>query len=266
MPEFSTNTPISILASFASGSINVTTEERESVNVAVSPFEDSERSRQATEAITVEFHGSNLSIEAPENTSWRRDDHLVKIEVQAPVDSSARIFVASASVGCRGRYSEIQVNSASGNIGIDEVTGDVKIQTASGNTQIVSVGGRLAANAASGDVTVVKVEGRVDTQTASGDISVATADGDVHSQSASGDLRIESAQRGAISALSASGDVSIGVVPGTGVWLDLNSKFGSINSDLDTSGDVPDSHDLSIQVRTASGDIGIVRAKQKATV
>ena len=70
MPEFTTDKPVSILASFASGSINITTEDRQTVNVVVLPHENSERSRQAAEAITVEFHGNNLSIEAPENTSW----------------------------------------------------------------------------------------------------------------------------------------------------------------------------------------------------
>ena len=70
MPEFPANTPISMLASFTSGSINITTEDRETVNVVVSPYGDSERSRLAAEAISVEFDGDSLTIEAPENTSW----------------------------------------------------------------------------------------------------------------------------------------------------------------------------------------------------
>ncbi len=267
MPEFSTNTPISIVASFASGSINITTEERETVNVVVSPHGDSERSRQAAEAIKVELSGDSLTIEAPENSSWRsREYQLVMIEVQAPSESSALINVASASVKCRGRYSQVHVNSASSAIEIDEVSGDVKIQIASGNTRIVGVGGRLTAKTASGDVTVASVAGRVDTKTASGDIEIGEAGGDVRSKSASGNLRVDAAHGGTISANSASGSVSVGVVPGTGVWLDLKSRSGSISSDLDTTGDPPDTHDLSIQVRTVSGDIDILRTLQKATV
>lgn len=252
MPEFPTSTPISILASFASGSINITTEERETVNVVVSPYGDSERARLAAEAIDVEFNGDSLSIEAPANTSWHREDHLVKIEVLAPSGSSVLINVASASVKCSGQYSQVQVNSASSEMEIDEVSGDVKIQTASGDTRIVSVGGRLTANTASGDVLVANVGVSVRVNTASGDVEIAEAGGAVHT--------------GTVSVNSASGSVSVGVVSGTGVWLDLNSKSGSINSDLDTTGEPPDTHDLTIQVRTVNGDIDILRVPQTAVV
>ncbi len=266
MPEFPTKTPISILASFASGSINITTEDRQTVNVVVSPCGDSERSRLAAEAIDVEFSGDSLTIEAPVNTSWHKEDRLVKVEVQAPSGSSALINVASASVNCRGQYSQVQVNSASSEMEIDEVSGDVTINTASGDTRIISVGGRLTTNTASGDVLVANVDGSVQVNTASGDIKIAESGGDVHSKSASGDLQIGAAHSGTISANSTSGDVSVGVVPDTGVWLDLNSKSGSISSELDTSGDPPDTHELSIQVRTVSGDIDILRAKQRAAI
>jgi DUF4097 and DUF4098 domain-containing protein YvlB len=124
----------------------------------------------------------------------------------------------------------------------------------------------LTANTASGDVLVANVEGRIDTKTASGDIEIGQAGGDVDSNSASGDLRVDAVRSGTISVNSASGGVSVGVVSDTGVWLDLNSKSGSISSELDTSGDPPDTHGLSIQIRTVSGDIDILRAKQRAAV
>lgn len=267
MPEFATSKPIDINVSIASGSVNIIAEERDTVDVLISPNGRSERARAAAEAVEVFFEGDSLTITAPKDSGkWFRNDSSVKVEVHAPINSSARIDVASASVKCRGQYSQVQVNSASGGIEIDEVLGELKIQTASGDARIVSVGGQLIANSASGDVLLATAEGSVRVNTASGDIEIAEAGGDVHSKSASGDLHIGATHGGTISANSASGDVSVGVVPGTGVWLDLNSLSGSINSDLDTAGDAPDSHDLTVQARTVSGDIDILRSKQKATV
>ena len=231
----------------------------------ISPYRDSERSRSAAEAIEVIFEDDTLAITAPKDTGkWFRGDNSVKVEVHAPIDSSTRIDVASAQVNCRGRYSQVEVNSASGDIKIDEVTGDTTIDTASGKAQVMRIGGELTAFTASGDITVTDIEGPARIKTASGKTIISHTGGDVDFGSASGKLQVESAHRGTISVNTASRSASVGVDSGTGVWLDLNSMSGSINSDLGTTGDAPDSHDLTIQIRTASGGIDILRAKQKA--
>ena len=188
------------------------------------------------------------------------------VEVHAPIDSRARINVASASVNCRGRFSHAAVNSASSDIKIEEVTGDTNINAASGKAQIASIGGELTASTASGGITIANIEGSARVNSASGNTVIAHAGGDIDFGSASGNFQLGSAHRGTISVKTASVRASIGVDAGIGVWLDLNSKSGSINSDLDTTGDPPESYDLTVQVRTASGDIDIRRSKQKAAV
>lgn len=267
MPEFPCTTPISIQVSIGSGSVNITTEERDTVNVVVTPVGNSEQSRAAAKATEVIFEGDKLTVEAPQNSGrWFRGDASIRVDVQAPVDSNAQIGVASASVECRGRYGQIEVGAASGDVEIDEVEGDASIGTASGDIRVSSVGGQLEVATASGDLTVIRVDGTAQLKTASGDFEITEAGSDVHHKSASGDLRIGAAHRGTVSSNTASGEVSISVVPDTGVWLDLNSNSGSINNVLDTTGGPPDTHDLSIQVRTVSGNIDILRAHSKAAV
>ncbi|MDA1279926.1 MAG: DUF4097 family beta strand repeat-containing protein [Chloroflexi bacterium] len=261
MPEFPGSTPLFIDVSIASGSVSITSEERDTTLVVVTPCSDSEHGRSAADDVILE--GNRLTIETHQDKRrWFRDNRI-KVDVHAPIDSSADVNVASATVNCRGRYGRVDVRSASGNVSIDEVTGDAKIQTASGDARIADVGGQLTASTASCDVTAATIGGPVRVKTASGDIDIAAAGGDVHSKSASGNLRVGTVRGGTISANSASGRGSVGVVSGIGVWLDLNSLSGSINSALDADDNTPHTHELTIQVRTVSGDIDILRAALK---
>jgi hypothetical protein len=63
--------------------------------------------------------------------------------------------------------------------------------------------------------------------------------------------------------VTASGDVSVGVAAGTGVWLDLNTASGSTTSDLAMGGGPSEGvreAALEVRIRTASGDIDVHRA------
>jgi len=261
MPTFARSIPLSIKISLPSGSVDVVAEERNDVNVSVTPLGSSRQDREAAEATTVVLNGDELKIEPTKGNSYLRSSVQLKIEVQTPLDSDVRISVASATVKCTGRYGAVVVYSASGDMEIEDATGDVKIQTASGNAQINSVGSKFSVKTASGGVRANDVTGSTILRSASGALEIAQAHADVRSKSASGDLNIGVAHRGAISANSASGKISIGVSPSARVQLDLDSKSGTIANDLGSSGDQSESADLRIRARTASGDIDIVRSR-----
>jgi DUF4097 and DUF4098 domain-containing protein YvlB len=125
---------------------------------------------------------------------------------------------------------------------------------------VVYVGGQLRLNSASGDLTAQTVNGEVTAHAASGDVEIEQAGAGVNATTASGDIRIGAASRGAIRANTVSGDVSVGVIAGTGVWLDLTTMSGSTRSDLAMEDTTPAAtQDLSLQVRTVSGDIDVHR-------
>src|SRR5690606_25861423 len=138
-------------------------------------------------------------------------------------------------------WRDIKINTASGDVDVERTTGDLTVNTASGDVRAGHVGGRLTVNSASGDVSASRVDGAVEVKGASADVEVDDLRGDLRSHTASG-------------------DVSIGVTSGTGVWLDLNTFSGRTSSDLTLSGDAPPAdHQLTIQVRTMSGDIDVHR-------
>jgi hypothetical protein len=266
VPEFYRRSPLILKISLPIGSVHVVAEERESVNVTVTPLGNSRQDREAAEATDIRLADDELTIEAPKGTGYMRGSAMLKFEVHVPIDSSLRIGVASASVRCHGRYQVVSITSASGDIEVDDATGNVKLQTASGGVQINDVGGKFSVKTASGEIKANDVVGPTILRTASGDIEIASVQTGVRSKSASGDLNIASAHSGEIRADSASGDIAIGVMSGTVGWLDLDSSSGRITNHLDESASKPDSVELKIRARTASGDIDILRAPEKSTV
>jgi DUF4097 and DUF4098 domain-containing protein YvlB len=267
MPEFPCSGPINVEIDVPSGRVNVVAEERETVLVEVKPFGDSDRDRSAAEETEVSFDGNVLTIEAPRGSgwwSWRNAS--VTVELHVPSESSARIKTASASISCRGRCGNLNVRSASGDISVGDASGAVRARSASGAIEVGDVGGELEANSASGDITAGKVGGGARLRTASGDIKIGSIGGDVEAKSASGDFEVGSVTRGEVSVRSVSGRVSVGVRPGSGVWLDLNSLSGHIESALESVDGPIDSKDLAIKAHTVSGDIEITRSRQPVAV
>jgi DUF4097 and DUF4098 domain-containing protein YvlB len=262
MPEFETPKPITLSAHLGGGAIDVYAEERITSIVEVTPFDASSSSREAAERTRVELQGTSLLIEPQDAGSWlRRRGGRIRVSARVPFDSSVQMKIASADARCRGRYASAAIHSASGDVFLDEVTGEVVVNTASGDARVDRVGGHLRAHSASGDIVVGRVDDTVGAHSASGDVQLGEVGGAVNVKTASGDVRIGTAHRGSVRVHSASGDVSVGVAPGTGVWLDLSTVSGSAQSDLTVGNNAPEgTADLSISVRSMSGDIEVRRA------
>lgn len=269
MPEFPCPEPVSLVTRVGGGVVDIVAEDRSTATVEVAPYDNSEAARDAAANTKVEMRQGRLLVEAPDVTGWlfRRPPRL-RVDIRLPRDSQVQLKVASADVSCHGRYATAVVTSASGDVFLETVTGDVTANTASGDVRVVEVGGQLQVRAASGDVAAQVVEGTVTIHSASGDLEIEQAGDGVRATTASGDVRIGAARRGTVSLKSASGDVSVGVVAGTGVWLDLITMSGATHSDLAVGGDPAPGGGtpaLTVQVRTASGDIEIRRVSQPAT-
>lgn len=260
MPEFPTPDPVDLDLRVPAGSVEIHAEPRETTTVEIAPFDDRDTSRDAAERAQVGLTGRKLVVSAPETGGWLlRGFPKLRVTVRVPAGSTARIRVASASVAGHGEWSTVTLHSASGNGYVERVTGDLTVNTASGDLQAGQLGGRLSLKTASGTVSAHQVAGAVDVKTANGGVQVDEAGTDVSVRTVAGDVRIGAIRHGAVRATTVSGDVSVGVVSGTGVWLDLNTLSGRARSDLAMDAEHPSGHDLTVQVRTVSGDIDVHR-------
>ncbi|AGL18593.1 DUF4097 family beta strand repeat-containing protein [Actinoplanes sp. N902-109] len=254
MTEFDRSTPVTVSLRVQRGIAEVVAEDRATVRVEISPPEAAER-------FTVALEGDTLVVHGPEGigSAWRTPRADVRVRV--PADSILAVKSAAADLRLLGRYALAQITGSSADVHLDHVTGDASVKSASGDLTVRHVGGTLRISTSSGEIGVGDVTGDVIADTSSGDLTVQRAGGSLQASTASGDLEIGALSQGQASLKSSSGDITVGVTPGTGVWLDLETSSGKTLSDLTMGTPAPaDGPALALKVRTASGDIDIHRA------
>ncbi len=264
MYEFPSTGPITANLHIASGSLNVFAEDREGVQVTVEPVRDTEGGRAAAENTRVEMNGNTLTVETNlgKGFGFIRRGTSLNITVRMPIDSVLSANSASADMTFLGRYASATIKGASGDLRLEDVLGNLERHSASGDSEIGRIGGDASITKASGDLRVASVGGDLAIKSASGDIAVGQVGASARVSTASGEIRIDSLRQGEARLNSASGDVSVGVAEGTAVWLDLNSASGDSRSELPVSDASPSGQapNLTLHVRTASGDITVRRA------
>jgi len=266
--EFPVDRPVTASIKLRCGTLRIVAEECTAATVEVAPDDGSDASREAAERTRVELRDDALLIEAPDIAGgwlWRRGGR-VRVTARVPLDSTLNLKVAAADAEIHGRWREAQIHSASGSLDIGHITNDIGINSASGDVRVLRVDGDLKLNSASGDIAVGAVGGTGAFHSASGDITVDDAGSSISARTASGDVTVRRARRGDFRVQTASGTVTIGVVSGTGVYLDVSTLSGSTYSDLDVGASAPEGKgaELSMHVRTVSGDVAVLRAEQKA--
>jgi hypothetical protein len=208
--------------------------------------------------------GDTLIVDTdPAARAWRSG---FAIHISAPTGSGVRVATQSADVAVVGTAARLDVRTASGQVVAGQVSGSALAQTASGDVRIRSIGGDLSVRTASGEIEVDEVRGGAVVHSTSGDVRVHAASDDIQVRTVSGDVRIGDAARGTAEVVAVSGDVEIGVHPGTTAAINLSTVSGDTRSDLEIS-DEPTSTPseaeagkLDIRVRTTSGDIRLRRA------
>jgi len=262
MPEFPVNGPVTVAFKIPSGTVEVVAEERATASVEVRPADGRDESRRLADETTVELHGDVVTVTAPDRHGFRLRTGSLAVRALVPVGSGVQGKVASADTVCRGPLGTVNLDTASGDVQVEETTGDAVVNTASGDVRLGRVDGHVRAKSASGDIHVRQVGGSIAGKVASGDIEVEEAATDISLESASGDVTVGRARSGTARISTASGDIRIGIVAGTGVWFDVRTLSGSTRNGLDMGpGAEPgDGGHLTLQLRTLSGDIDIHRA------
>lgn len=261
--DFPCSDPADIsIDSWAAGSIVVSGEPTETLAVEVVPSPGS-RGAGLLDEVEVDFTDGQLAIRGPRAAVFARRAGL-DLTIKAPAGSSCAAKTASAGLSCVGTLSAVSMSTASGDLSAPAVTGDVRVKTASGEVTLGAAGGNLTVNTASGDVRAAQVDGDVRAHSASGGLTVGYCGGAVSGKTASGDVRLGAVVSGDIELTSASGDIEVAVVPGTGVYLDLSTLSGSVRSELtEVDGDQAAADGaavVQISARTLSGDIRITRS------
>lgn len=253
MPEhrFQTPAPVELEVRVPAGEVDVETVDGDETLITV------EGNEKTLENLVVEQHGNRVLVELKSrhvlgitieigDISWGRGGRL-KVRAKVPHRSRALLATAAADMKLRGRLASLDSKSASGDLQVHgDVEGDAEVKTVSGDVVLDRVGGDLRFT------------------TVSGDVVVRTAGGSVTGKAVSGDVLLRSTREGQVSVQSVSGDIEVGVEPGTSLDVDAGSVSGDLASEIPLGSD-PDAGGgpgpaLAIRGKTVSGDFRIVRA------
>jgi hypothetical protein len=255
----------------AAGLISVDPSETGRTTVELEALRDDDATREAIERATVEMNGNEVSVEigvggmgfgvGPAWISFGRTPQ-VGVRIRCPEGADLECTTASADVAATGRLGEVEVKTASGDVAVEHVAG-LRVQSASGDVRGATIDGEARLQTVSGDVRLGAVAGAVSATLVSGDFAIEDALADLSAKTVSGDQRIGAIREGQVKIQSISGDVRVGVRPGTRLHIDANSTSGDVSSELDVrdspSEDAP-GREARLQAKTVSGDIEIVRA------
>ena len=255
----------------AAGLISVDPSETGRTTVVLEALREDDATREAIERATVELNGNEVTVEigvgskgfgvGPAWITFGRTPS-VGIRIRCPEDSDLECTTASADVAATGRLGNVELKTASGDIAVEHVTA-LRVQSASGDVRAATVDGEARLQTVSGDVRLGTVTGSASATLVSGDFSIDDAHTDLSAKTVSGDQRIGSIREGQINVQSVSGDVRIGVRPGTRLRIDANSTSGDVSSELDvkdTPSEGSSGSEARLAAKTVSGDIEITRA------
>ena len=279
MTSFETPDPITLDIEIGAGNVQVVADTTASTEIELRPAKSGDADAlELIDQARVDHHGSTVTVHIPDGRRFgllRRTPEIV-IEAHVPAGTGLVVKSKSADVQARGELGDTKIATGSGDVQLTDIDGVAVVESGSGDIQLGTIAGAATVKTASGDVMITTccsaakiqtasgdvvigtAEAQLDVRSASGDVRVGEADGEVSARTASGDVSLSRVRGDSVTAMSASGDVEIGVEPGIAVWLDVSSLSGSVSSSLDSAeSQAPDRPTLQIRANTTSGDITI---------
>lgn len=272
MSTHQTPQPPRLRLELPAGRIDITTWDEPTTEVSVEPMGNDPASIEAAASVREELRetaGRQEVIVEAQGTrsflSFRREPEL-RYTIRAPHGSEVHSKTASADLTALGRLGGVEAATVSGDVTLGDVEGIATLKTVSGDVEIARVTGALRCSTVSGDLDIGPVTGETTISGVSGNVRVAESGDSVGAKSVSGDLLLDAVSRGEVRLQSVSGDITVGVVPGARLWMDITTASGTTESELDPlESDVGGREvDLRITGKSTSGDVRLFRAKAAA--
>ena len=248
-----------------SGQVSIETDETTETTVELEPLRSDDVTRTAIAQATVELRGNEVVVEvAKQGWGFLGRSPEVAIRIRCPYGSMLDCTTASADVEAGGRLGDTSIKTASGDVELPHVGGSLTVHSASGDVRIETVDGEAQVKTVSGDLRIGVARSECSVNLVSGDFEIDEAGTDLSANSVSGDQQVRSIREGEIKLQSVSGDIQVGVAPGTRVFIDASSTSGDVHSALDVTDAPPATgagSEAKLRLKSVSGDISIGRGR-----
>jgi hypothetical protein len=277
--NYDTPAPISVTLELGVGDIRIAASDRADTVVEVRPSDPASKGDvAAAEQTEVDYSSGRLVVKSPKG--WRQyrpwgGRESVDVEICLPSGSDVAGDAGVGALHVSGRAGEVNYSTGVGDVDLDEagpvrlksgvgtitagrISGSADIKTGSGAVEVGAIDGSAVIKNSNGDTRLGEVGGDLRVQAANGRIAVDESRSAVVANTSNGDIRLGTVSRGTVAADTACGRIEIGVLDGVAAWLELNTHFGNVESELDSIGSPPAGEEtVEVRARTAFGDITV---------
>jgi DUF4097 and DUF4098 domain-containing protein YvlB len=251
------------------GSVNVRAEETEKTTIEVTPRNEAaeELMDRVREDVNQKGDRYDVLLDIPDRGKrWGFLGSSPKFDIRVvlPRGAELRIETVSADIVASGDFDDAHLHSTSGEVRLEGSAEAADLKTVSGDIYARSIEGDARIQTVSGEAEANEVNGPLVLKSVSGELNVASASSHVRGTSVSGDITVGAARGGSLVIKTTSGDIDIGVVPGTSVWMDVSSLSGSTTSELEPSDAADDGRSIEVRASSLSGDVTLKRAAASA--
>lgn len=286
MPTFDSRGPISVNIEIGVGEIRMAGSDRTDTVVEVRPADPSKKGDvAAAEQTRVDYSDGALRIKSQKgwrHYSLRGGAEAIHVLIELPAGSTIASEAGVGTLHATGRFGDFRHRSGAGDVQIDEAAGvslktgageitvgratGCDIATGSGAVRLGTIEGSAVVKNSNGDTEIGDISGDLRVSAANGKVSVDRARSTVAVKTANGDIRLGEVVRGAVVAGTAYGRIDVGVRDGVAAWLDLNTAFGKVHTELDAADRPARGEDtVELKARTAYGDITVRHAAPHPT-
>ncbi len=221
----STESGKELITSLVAGGIEISTWDKNEVNVKVYGNDEAEEKI----IFSAEQTSTGVKVEGKQKDSKNFKNLTIRVEIIVPKNYDLKLYSSGGNLSVKDLTGKIETNTSGGNIKIDNTTGNLEAYTAGGNVAISVSSGDIKVSTSGGKISVDDFNGNVDVSTAGGDIVLEGKNGKIDASTAGGSIKLD--------------------YEGKNMGVDMSTLGGNINASL------PGDFDADADIGTLAGKI-----------
>jgi len=225
----STESGKELITSLVAGGIEISTWDKNEVNVKVFGNDEAEEKI----IFSAEQTSTGVKVEGKQKEKNSFKNLTIRVEIIVPKNYDLKLYSSGGNLTVKDITGKIETNTSGGNIKIDNSNGNLEAYTAGGNVAISVSTGDVKVSTSGGKISVNDFNGNIDVSTAGGDIVLDGKNGKVDASTAGGSIKLDYAGKNMGIDMSTLGGNITATLPGDfDADADIGTLAGKISCDF----------------------------------
>ncbi|HWA05124.1 MAG TPA: hypothetical protein VG961_01155 [Ignavibacteria bacterium] len=225
----STESGKELITSLVAGGIEISTWDKNEVNVKVYGNDEAEEKI----IFSAEQTSTGVKVEGKQKDSKNFRNLTIRVEIIVPKNYDLKLYSSGGNLSVKDITGKIETNTSGGNIKINNTSGNLEAYTAGGNVTISISSGDIKVSTSGGKISVDDFNGNLDVSTAGGDIVLTGKNGKIDASTAGGSIKLDYTGKNMGIDMSTLGGNIIASLPGDfDADADIGTLAGKITCDF----------------------------------